>query len=255
MQLRAPFAWIGGKSKLADDIVAMMPEHRLYVEVFGGALNVLYRKPKPVTARQTEVVNDVNGELVNLHRVIKQRPESLSMYLREMLISREMFEGIKSGRLKPRNDIERAAFYYYIISQSFGSKGTSFAMNAKSRRPKDIYKSFNKWSERLKFVTIEHMSFEKLIEIYDRPGALFYCDPPYVSTEKHYSHCQFGIKEHELLASMLRKIEGEFLLSYNDCELIRELYKGFEIVQTQEINYTLASRSNKRVREVFIKNH
>ncbi len=59
--LKAPFAWIGGKSKLAEDIVAMFPEHRLYVEVFGGALNVLYRKPHSI--KQAEVVNDINSEI------------------------------------------------------------------------------------------------------------------------------------------------------------------------------------------------
>ena len=254
-KLRAPFGWIGGKSKLADDIVSLIPEHRLYVEVFGGALNVLYRKPQ-TTVRQAEVANDVNGELVNLHRVIRNSPSSLSWYLNRILISREIFYNIYRGKMKPRNDIERAAFYYYLISQSFGSKGTTFAMNAKSRRPKDIYRSFSKWSARLKFVTVENMSFEKLINTYDKHDAFFYCDPPYVSTESYYDHTDgFGESEHRQLAKMLHNVKGKFLLSYNDCDLVRELYSDLNIRHTKEIDYTLRGGSGKKVREVFVTNY
>lgn len=254
--LKAPFAWIGGKSKLAEDIVALFPDHRLYVEVFGGALNVLYRKP--CTIKQAEVVNDINGELINLHRAIRTNPQSLSMYLNTLLISRELFADILSGRMKPRNNIERAAFYYYQLSQSFGAKGTTFAMMAKSgRRPKDIYKDFGQWSKRLKFVTIEHMSFDKLINTYDKEDAFFYCDPPYVSTEKYYQHTGgFGEVEHRKLSQLLHGIKGKFLLSYNDCELVRELYSDMKITSTKEINYTLrGAGSKKTVREVFITNY
>lgn len=253
--LKAPFAWIGGKSKLADDIVALFPDHRLYVEVFGGALNVLYRKQ--CTSKQAEVVNDINSELVNLHRIIRTNPQSLSMHLNRLLISRELFSDILSGRTKPRNNIERAAHYYYLLSQSFGAKGTTFAMNAKSRRPKDIYKDFGQWSHRLKFVTIENMSFDKLIGTYDKEDAFFYCDPPYVSTEKYYQHTGgFGEAEHRRLAELLHSIKGKFLLSYNDCELVRELYADMKIISTKEINYTLrGAGSKKTVREVFITNY
>ena len=255
-KLRAPFAWIGGKSKLADDIVAMIPEHRLYVEVFGGALNVLYRKPVP-SGRHAEVVNDINGDLVNLHCMIQRRPETLSLYMQRMLISRDIFYDILSGRLKPQSRIEHAAFYYYLLSQSFGAKGTTFAMNAKSRRPKDIYRSFQKWSERLRFVTIEHKSFEYLIRDYDRPDAFFYCDPPYVDTESYYKGTGgFGEEEHRLLAKLLHTVQGKFLLSYNDHPLIRELYKNFNITSTREIDYTLrGAHHSKSVREIVISNY
>lgn len=253
--LKAPFAWIGGKSKLAEDIVAMFPEHRLYVEVFGGALNVLYRKPHSI--KQAEVVNDINSELINLHRIIRTNPQSLSMHLNRLLISRELFSDILSERTKPRNNIERAAHYFYLLSQSFGAKGTTFAMNAKSRRPKDIYKDFGKWSKRLKFVTIENMSFDKLIGTYDKEDAFFYCDPPYVSTEKYYHHTGgFGEVEHRKLSELLHGIKGKFLLSYNDCELVRELYADMMITSTKEINYTLrGAGSKKTVREVIITNY
>ncbi len=257
-RLKAPFAWIGGKSKLADDIVAMFPEHRLYIEVFGGALNVLYRKPLPASSRQTEVVNDINGELINLHRAIRTNPQSLSMYLNTLLISRELFADIRSERMKPRNNIERAAFYYYLLSQSFGSKGTTFAMNAKSgRRPKDIYKDFGQWSRRLKFVTIENMNFDKLIRTYDADDAFFYCDPPYVSTESYYQHTGgFGEAEHRKLSELLHEIKGKFLLSYNDCELVRELYSDMNIKTSKPIDYTLrGAKHKKEVREVFISNY
>lgn len=256
-RIKAPFAWIGGKSKLADDIVAMFPDHRLYVEVFGGALNVLYRKPSPTSSRMAEVVNDINGELINLHRIIRTNPQSLSMCLNRLLISREVFADILSGRMKPTNNIERAAFYYYLLTQSFGAKGTTFAMSAKSRRPKDIYKDFGQWSRRLKFVTIEHMSFDRLIRTYDADDAFFYCDPPYVSTERYYQHTGgFGEAEHRQLSELLHGIKGKFLLSYNDCDLVRDLYADMHIRSSKPIDYTLrGAHQKKEVREVFISNY
>lgn len=130
-------------------------------------------------------------------------------------------------------------------------------MNAKSRRPKDIYRSFHKWSERLKFVTIEHKSFEQLIKEYDRPDALFYCDPPYVATESYYKDTGgFGEAEHILLAELLHNVDGKFLLSYNDNNMIRELYKDYNIIPTREIGYTLrGGHKSKQVREIVIKNY
>lgn len=255
-KLTAPFGWVGGKSKLAKEIITLFPEHGIYIEVFGGALNVLYRKDRSTL----EVVNDINGELVNLHRAIKNNPETLSMYLNKLLISRELFNDIKMKRMKPCNSIERASFYLFLLSQSFGSKGDNFAMSAKAnRKPKDIYKSFFKWALRLKFVTIENLDFRELIKRYDRDDAFFYLDPPYVGTENYYKDIDgFGIKEHEELARMLRKIEGKFLLSYNDSPVVRELYKDFNIVESSPLRYTLgenASKKRKVVKELLIINY
>jgi DNA adenine methylase len=257
--LKPSFGWVGGKSKLAKDIVDLMPEHRVYIEVFGGALNVLYAKEKPKANKKAEVVNDINGELINLHRVMQKRPQTLSLFLSKLLVSREIFNNIKNFSYKPRNDIERASYYFYLISQSFGAKGESFAMSAKSKKPKNIYKDFTKWSERLKGVVIENMSFERLLKEYDKEDAFFYCDPPYVSTESYYKNIgSFGKNEHILLNDKLKNLKGKFLLSYNDCELIRELYKDFKIIKSKEINYLLGQNMHnkkKSVQEIFIMNY
>lgn len=255
--LKAPFGWVGGKSKLAFDIIDLIPEdHKTYIEVFGGGLSVLYGKKES----KLEVVNDINSELINLHRSIRTNPSTLSFYLNQLLISREIFEDIKHKRMKPRNNIEKAAFYLYQLNQSFGSKGDNFAMSAKSgRKPKDIFKSYMKWSKRLRYVTIENKSFQELIPLYDKDDAFFYVDPPYVSTESYYKNTGgFGRKEHEELAALLKGVKGRFLLSYNDCDLVRELYKDFKIIVTKEIDYTLGKNMHgkcKKVREVFICNY
>ncbi len=219
-------------------------------------MNVLYRKEKS----RLEVINDINSELVNLHRAIRNNPATLSMYLNKLLISRELFNDIKMKRLKPRNNIEMASFYLFLLSQSFGSKGDNFAMSAKAnRKPKDIYKSFNKWAVRLKFVTIENLDFRELIKRYDKDDAFFYLDPPYVGTENYYKDIDgFGIKEHKELAEMLKGIKGKFLLSYNDSPVVRELYKDFNIVESSPMRYTLgenASKKRKIVSELFIMNY
>ena len=135
--LKAPFGWVGGKTKLASDIIDLIPQdHKIYIEVFGGAGSVLYQKEPS----KLEVFNDINSELINLHRAIRNNPQSLTMYLNDLFISREIFDDIKKRKLKPRNNIEAAAFYFYQLTQSFGSKGDNFAMAAKSgRKPKNIY--------------------------------------------------------------------------------------------------------------------
>ena len=173
-KLKAPFGWVGGKTQLARDIIDLIPQdHKTYIEVFGGAGSVLYQKEPS----KLEVFNDINSELINLHRAIRNNPQSLSIYLNDLLISREIFNDIKSKHLRGRNNIEKAAFYFYQLTQSFGSKGDNFAMAAKSgRKPKNIYRNFKLISERLKGVTIENMSFNKLIPLYDKDDAFFYVD-------------------------------------------------------------------------------
>jgi DNA adenine methylase len=226
-KMKSSFGWVGGKSKLAKDIVAYMPPHKLYIEVFGGGLSVLYAKEK----MGLEVINDINGELINLHRVIRNYSGALERSLDDLFISREIFCDIKAKRLKPKNNIERAAFCYYILSQSFGSKCDNFAMAAKSgRKPKNIYKSFKEHSQRLKLVTIENMSFEKLIRMYDKEDAFFYLDPPYFETESYYKNIgSFGKDKHILLRDLLKGVKAKFLLSYNNCSFVRDLYAGFYI--------------------------
>ncbi|AQW87912.1 adenine-specific DNA methyltransferase [Campylobacter pinnipediorum subsp. caledonicus] len=246
---KAAFGWVGGKSKLAKDIIALMPKHDKYVEVFGGALSVFYQKEPS----KIEVVNDINGELINLHRVIKTRPQSLSVELNNMLRSREIFYLIKDKKIKPRNNIQRAAFYFYLISLSFGAKGNNFAM-CKGRNSKNIYRDFTLQSRKLKRAVIENMSYERLIKEYDSNDTLFYLDPPYVGTESYYKTPKdFNIADHKNLSYMLNNINAKFILSYNDCDLVRELYSDF-IIKELNIRYTLNAKTNKINKELLIMN-
>jgi DNA adenine methylase len=103
------------------------------------------------------------------------------------------------------------------------------------------------------------MNFERLIKSYDKEEVLFYCDPPYFGTEDYYDNIGvFGKNEHELLYKTLKDIKGKFLLSYNDCEYIRELYKDFNIINSKEIDYTLGRNvhgKSKKVSEIYITNY
>lgn len=249
---RAPFAWVGGKSRLAKDIIALMPEHKTYAEVFGGALSVFYQK----APSKLEIINDINSDLIKLHRIIKSRPISLQIELNNMLRSREIFELIKNKAIKPRNNVQKAAFYYYLISLSFGAKMDNFAMSKNLRSPKNIYKSFEIYSKRLKMALIENLSYEKFIKEYDGKDTLFYLDPPYIGTENYYKMPRaFDLKNHKNLAFILKGVRTKFILSYNDCPVVRELYKDFNIKEVST-NYSLNINSiNKKAKELIIMNY
>ena len=136
---------------------------------------------------------------------------------------------------KNTTDIQRAAWFYQIIRQSYSSGLTSFAS-----QPHDLWDDFpliQQSSRRLKDVVIENQDFERLIRHYDRPTAFFYCDPPYHKTEGYYQNIGergFTEDDHIRLRDRLLKIEGRFLLSYNDDGFVRELYDRPGIV-VQEV--------------------
>lgn len=110
-----------------------------------------------------------------------------------------------------------------------------------------------KIQERLKKVIIEHKDFENLIRVYDRPGALFFMDPPYFSAEKYYAE-RFTHDDHIRLFRALSNIKGKFILTYNDTPFIRELYTAYPICTTERDN-NLSSNRGSRYRELIIKNY
>ena len=236
--------WMGGKSLLAKKIVALFPDDiNRYIEVFGGGGSVLFCKEKHA---DLEVYNDFNSDLVNLFRCAKYHRGELQREISGYFNSREMFEDIKAKmNLHGFTDIQRAAMFYVIAKLSYGSNMRTFG-GRKRNLSSDYLEQIEK---RLENVVIENMDFEKLIKKYDSPNALFYCDPPYYKTENFYDTV-FTVTDHERLKAVLSGIKGRFVLSYNDDEYIRELYKDFKIIPIERQN----SLSRGTYKELIIKN-
>ena len=236
--------WVGGKSLLAKEITSLFPDNiDRYIEVFGGGGSVLFCKEKHA---DLEVYNDFSSCLVNLFRCAKYHREELQREISGYFNSREMFEDIKE-RIKMRGftDIQRAAMFFVQIKISYGANLRTFGCN--NRNPAPDY--LTEVEKRLEQVVIENKDFENLIKVYDRLEALFYCDPPYHKTENYYD-AMFTKNDHERLKAVLSEIRGHFILSYNDDEYIRELYKGFEIITVERQN----NLSKGTYKELIIKN-
>jgi DNA adenine methylase len=232
-------SWIGGKKSLRELIVSLFPlYYERYIEVFGGAGWILFHKNP---GNDFEVYNDFNSLLVNLYRCVREKPNELMDALRYCLNSREDFDFVKNclARDSPASNVQKAAWFYQLIRYSYASGLTSFGS-----QPHDIWSNFpliEQAHRRLAKVVIENKDFEKLIRQYDRPVSFFYCDPPYFETEGYYKNVGedgFTEKDHIRLRDSLMKAQGKFLLSYNDCEFIRELYNapGIQIDAYTRIN-------------------
>lgn len=246
--------WVGGKNRLKKHIIPLIPEDtERYVEVFGGAGWVLFGKEQ--YPNQIEVFNDIDGNLINLYQQIKYNCDELQKEV-DWLQSRELFSEyrhqIESNALL--TDIQRAARYLYIIKCSFGSTKSSFATAPKNIC--NIIDKLQKYQKRLSKVIIENRDFESLVKTYDRPKALFYLDPPYVETEKYYNAFNFRISDHERLNALLRTIKGRFILSYNDCDFIRELYKDYNIISIDRPNLLSSNTKNRNIfKKLIITNY
>ncbi len=251
--MNSPLAYIGGKSKLSNTIIEMMPKHKSYCEVFAGAAWVFFRKDPS----KYEVINDLDSDLIAFYRVLQNHLEEFLRQFRWLLSSREWFEDWKrqqeAGGL---TDIQRAARYYYLQRLCFGGRVKGRTYGAGPMHPPRINllrmeEELSMVHLRLAGVTVEHLSWDTFINRYDRPETLFYCDPPYYKCP-FYAH-NLALPDFEKMADVLAGIKGRFILSLNDHPDIRDVFKAFEI-QPVSLKYSVSVGKQKTGKELIISN-
>lgn len=285
--IKTPVSRVGNKTAILHILYALFPiRYGRFIDVFGGSGSVLLGNPEICPF---EVYNDFDRNLANLFRCMKERTMAV---IRELgfchLNSREDFIAIRRffeneqfddkylseelrltqilfpppeakeltemrKRITADYDVRRAAMFLKLLRFSYSSSGKSYAS-----QPFDIRKLFgliSQLQDRLANVVVENQDFETLIKHYDRPDAFFYLDPPYFSTEDMYE-VGFGWDDHVRLRDTLKNIKGKFLLSYNDCDEIRELYNGFSMFDFSR-THSMAQRyeAGKEFKELLIGNY
>lgn len=233
--------WIGGKRRLADLLLPRFPAHSCYVEVFaGGAALFFLRNPAEV-----EVINDVNGDLVNLYRVVKSHLEEFVRQFKWAISSREVFKWLQDTPPETLTDIQRAARFYYLQHQAFGGRVSGQSWGTATTAPPvnllRIEETLSMAHLRLASAYIEHLDWAACMDRYDRPHTLFYCDPPYWETEGY--GVPFAWAEYERLAAKMKAIKGKAILSINDHPDIRRAFAGFQM-ERLEIDYTVGGGAN-----------
>ena len=250
--------WVGGKGQQAKWIISHFPEgyeNMVYVEPFGGAGWVLINK-KPSLS---EVYNDIDDNLVNLFRVVRDEPKKFFRLVDMTLRSKaEKDLGkvlLDTGQIYKLDNLHRALYFALTYVLSYGGYGNGF------RRYKDGWvkngkkaggdlRSFRnkimQLHERLKDVTIENLDWKHCIELYDSPNTLFYVDPPYFG--KNLYRFKFTEKDHKLLRDILYNVKGKFILSYYLLPVILEWYDGFNI-DMKKLSTTV-NDGNKRVKQI-----
>ena len=256
--MRSPIKWFGGKSALAERIVARMPRHVCYVEVFGGAGWVLFQKRRS----KSEVYNDLNGDLVNLFSVLRDREAEFAAKLQYLLPNREEFyrfrEGYQGrdpawGSLEP---VERAVRFYTLIHHSFNTNLRQYKP-IRTRAPASVdLDMMREASKRLQKVWIERLDFEALIRKYDGPETFFYLDPPYAPPEFASGVYGWPDEEHDRLKRVLATVKGRYLMSYPDWPRFRDLYADATI-EALRTRYRVFVRDGKQrfVDELLISNY
>ncbi len=255
--MRSPIRWVGGKSRIANEIIQVIPEHVCYVEVFGGAAWVLFRK-KP---SDVEVLNDIDGELINFFRVVQRDPQGLIAQLEWALVSREEFERLWNLKPEELDEETRAYRFYYLLMSSWGGElrkarfQTSIsdrgggnrligALRSAEKRLKDAHR-------RLQRVIIEHLDWRDCLDKYDDPRTFFYLDPPYPQNNCNYVYNMRSFEEHQALFNRLRETKAKWLLSTYDKPELQALFDGYFV---RPISFASGMNGYKN-REILVANY
>lgn len=210
--------YAGGDFFLLKHIYKMFAPHLTYVEVFGGGAHVLLNKPPS----KVEVYNDLDSNLYNLFKVVRDKPDEFLKKAELLIYSRQQYYDylLKLRQGGFRDDVERAVAYYYVVwAAFFGALGKGFAVRKKRNSARGFFNNLEnvrRIHERLKNVVVENLDFRECIRKYDYEDAFFYLDPPhlYIATEKSKDYYAVGFTEEDYfdLLNMLTKIKGKFLL-------------------------------------------
>jgi DNA adenine methylase len=221
--MTGPISYIGGKNRLAKQIIERFPEHTTYVEAFAGGAQVFFHKERS----KVEVLNDLDGEIVNFYRVCQWHHDELIRHFKFSLVSRRQFDLFKITKPATLTDVQRAARFLYLQKTCYGGlvRHKNFGGNViqppglnLDRLPEIIEKTH----DRLARVQIDSLPYEQILEHYDRATTLFYLDPPYYGI-KLYNY-NFEPEDFKTLAERLKNLRGKFVLSLNDVPKVRAIF-------------------------------
>lgn len=252
------FGWYGGKFSHLDWLLPLLPSCNHYCEPFSGSGAVLLnRKPSPV-----ETYNDLDGEVVNFFKILREQKEKLIEAIGLTPFSREEFA--LACELDPSVDqFERARRFYVRARQVRTGLAQTASIgrwaNCKNTSRSGMSGSVSRWlggieqiefiAERLLRVQIENRPATELIKLYDSEKTLFYCDPPYIhetrGDAKAYSY-EMNTEQHVELSSILNKISGKVAISNYDCDLMNDLYPYPKWIKHCSSEKTIHSTKGKR---------
>ena len=252
---RSPFPWFGGKQRLADDILALFPEHNVYVEVFGGGASVLLSK----SPGKLDVYNDLDQGLVNFFRCLRDDPDLLVPLLELTPYSRHEWEQARLAWPAENDPIERARLFYVVVSQSFGgfsarddgSPGRGWGGErlgrmhlSRAESTKNRVDHIWRFVDRLRGVQIENLDWRACLDRYDDADCLFYFDPPYVPETRRaggYTH-EMDEAAHVELVDRVLALKGVAIVSGYD----HDVYRPLELAGFQRHEFTVWSTAAQR---------
>jgi len=235
MKISAIAPYFGGKRTLAPAIVRELGKHSVYCEPFCGSMAVLFAKP----AVPSETVNDLNGDITNLARVVAsdEGPELFGRLSRTMFAEGMVDDAKEHRRTNTLSPLDAA--YWFFVESWMGRNGvagtrssnTAFCVRYTSNggdpavRFRSAVASIPAWADRLMGVTVlQRDAMEVLARIEDKPGTVIYADPPYFAKGAKYVH-DFNDSDHDKLAEVLQRFEKtRVVVSYYDHPRIAELY-------------------------------
>lgn len=244
MGKKIAFGWYGGKFSHLDWLLPLLPDAKHYCEPFGGSAAVLInRSPSPI-----ETYNDLDGEIVNFFRVLREHKEELLEQIGLTPFSKEEFEKAIADSPEPLSDIERARRFFIRARQV----RTGLAQTASSGRwahcrltsRAGMAGAVSRWlgsveglseiAQRLLRVQIEHAPAIEVISRYDSDDTLFYCDPPYPHDSRGdnnaYAFEMFD-EDHRQLATVLHQVKGKVAISGYKSVLMSELYGDWQCIK------------------------
>ncbi|MBJ7443760.1 MAG: DNA adenine methylase [Sphingobium sp.] len=252
--------YIGGKRNLAKRICAIIQDvdHDGYAEPFVGMGGIFFRR---AARPRAESINDISGDVTTLFRVVRRHYQAFVDEMEWLLASRAEFERLRALDPAALTDIERAARFLYLQRLAFGGKVASRNFGVDSRTPARfnlarLRATLSAIRDRLQPVVIEQLPYADFIRRYDRPGMLFYLDPPYWNCEDDYGAGLFDRADFNRLAALLGGIAGKFIVSINDTPGVRAAFAAFDMAEV-ETTYSISTATAggaKRAGELIITN-
>lgn len=245
-------SWVGGKHKLANEIINIFPSHKRYIEPFFGGGWVFFMKPHV----RENIINDINSDLVNLYLVIRDQPQDLARLIFFTPKSRDLFNKYidlywnRKEEWVNTDKVTRAMIYFYIIKNSFGSLLRHYGVFSTKWDVNEIVEAILPMSEKLKNVDIMCDDWRNIIDLYTNKDTLVYLDPPYIVTigrGEHYYQYTFTREQHIELRDKLvaDKDKYKWVLSYDTHPFVNELYNGIDGINILETSAHFQSLNAK----------